>query len=68
MAVSDAGHGALSTTVSYTHLDVYKRQASSNRWDIVIKGVGGHAAQPHASVDPIIVAADMVHALSLIHI
>lgn len=40
--------------------------ASSNRWDIVIKGVGGHAAQPHASVDPIIVAADMVHALQTV--
>ncbi len=40
--------------------------ASSNRWDIVIKGVGGHAAQPHASVDPIVVAADMVHALQTV--
>ncbi|MDM9561715.1 MULTISPECIES: M20 aminoacylase family protein [Bordetella] len=37
--------------------------ASSNRWDITIRGVGGHAAQPHGAVDPIIVAADMVHAL-----
>ncbi|OZI40200.1 amidohydrolase [Bordetella genomosp. 1] len=40
--------------------------ASSNRWDIVIKGVGGHAAQPHGAVDPIIVAADMVHALQTV--
>ncbi|HYG46130.1 MAG TPA: amidohydrolase, partial [Bordetella sp.] len=37
--------------------------ASSNRWDITIRGVGGHAAQPHSAVDPIIIAADMVHAL-----
>lgn len=37
--------------------------ASSNRWDITIRGVGGHAAQPHRAVDPIVIAADMVHAL-----
>ncbi|MBV7485153.1 M20 aminoacylase family protein [Bordetella sp. BOR01] len=37
--------------------------ASSNRWDITIRGVGGHAAQPHNAVDSIIIAADMVHAL-----
>jgi amidohydrolase len=37
--------------------------ASSNRWDITIRGVGGHAAQPHNAVDPIVIAADMVHAL-----
>ena len=37
--------------------------ASSNRWDIVIRGVGGHAAQPHRAVDPIIIASEMVQAL-----
>ena len=37
--------------------------ASSNRFDIVIKGVGGHAAQPHKTVDPILIAAQMVQAL-----
>lgn len=37
--------------------------ASSNRFDIVIKGVGGHAAQPHKAVDPIIIASDMVKTL-----
>mgnify|MGYP000883645901 CR=1 FL=1 len=37
--------------------------ASSNRWDITIRGVGGHAAQPHRAVDSIVIAADMVHAL-----
>ncbi|GAB2901066.1 M20 family metallopeptidase [Paralcaligenes sp. KSB-10] len=37
--------------------------ASSNRFDIVIKGVGGHAAQPHKSVDPIMIATEMVQAL-----
>ncbi|WP_459616313.1 M20 aminoacylase family protein [Bordetella sp. 2513F-2] len=40
--------------------------ASSNRWDIVIKGVGGHAAQPHRSVDPIVIAAEMVQALQTV--
>lgn len=37
--------------------------ASSNRFDIVINGVGGHAAQPHNSVDPIMIATEMVQAL-----
>lgn len=37
--------------------------ASSNRFDIIINGVGGHAAQPHKSVDPILIAVQMVQAL-----
>ncbi|MBI3524127.1 MAG: amidohydrolase [Betaproteobacteria bacterium] len=37
--------------------------ASSSRFDIVVKGVGGHAAQPHKSVDPILIATEIVQAL-----
>lgn len=37
--------------------------ASSNRFDIVIRGTGGHAAQPHKSVDTIVIAAEMVGVL-----
>jgi hippurate hydrolase len=37
--------------------------ASSNRFDIVVKGTGGHAAQPHNAVDPIVIAAEMVQSL-----
>ncbi len=37
--------------------------ASSNRFDIVIDGVGGHAAQPHKSVDPIMIAVATVQSL-----
>jgi len=37
--------------------------ASSNRFDIRVNGVGGHAAQPHKSVDPILIAVDVVQAL-----
>lgn len=40
--------------------------ASSNRWDIVINGVGGHAAQPHRSIDPIVIAAEMVQSLQTV--
>ena len=40
--------------------------ASSNRFDIRIKGVGGHAAIPHRAVDPIVIAAEMVSALQTI--
>jgi amidohydrolase len=37
--------------------------ASSNRFDIIVRGVGGHAAQPHKSVDSIVVAAEMIGVL-----
>ncbi len=37
--------------------------ASSNRFDIIVRGTGGHAAQPHKSVDTIVIAAQMVGAL-----
>jgi len=37
--------------------------ASSNRFDIRIIGTGGHAAMPHLTVDPIVIAAELVGAL-----
>ncbi len=37
--------------------------ASTDDFDIEITGRGGHAAQPNATIDPIIVAAAMVQAL-----
>ena len=37
--------------------------ASSNRFDIIVRGTGGHAAQPHKAVDTIVVAAEMVGVL-----
>ncbi|MFT4192599.1 MAG: M20 aminoacylase family protein [Comamonas sp.] len=37
--------------------------ASSNRFDIVIKGTGGHAAMPEKVVDPIVIAAEMIGVL-----
>ncbi len=40
--------------------------ASSNRFDIVIRGVGGHAAMPQKAVDPIVIAAEMVGVLQTI--
>jgi len=40
--------------------------ASSNRFTITIKGVGGHAAQPHKTVDPIVIAAEMVGVLQTV--
>jgi hippurate hydrolase len=40
--------------------------ASSNRFDIVIRGTGGHAAMPQKAVDPIVIAAEMVGVLQTI--
>jgi amidohydrolase len=37
--------------------------ASSNRFDIFVRGVGGHAAQPHKAVDTIVVAAEIIGVL-----
>lgn len=34
--------------------------ASADEFDIVVHGIGGHAARPHASVDPIVAAAAIV--------
>lgn len=40
--------------------------ASTNPWKITIHGRGAHAAYPHRSVDPIVVAAHLVTALQTI--
>lgn len=37
--------------------------ASSNRFDIIVRGTGGHAAQPHKAVDTNVIAAEMVGVL-----
>ncbi|HEX8911824.1 MAG TPA: amidohydrolase, partial [Humisphaera sp.] len=34
--------------------------ASSNSVDIVVRGVGGHGAAPHATKDPVVIAAQLV--------
>jgi amidohydrolase len=40
--------------------------AAADRWDIRIKGRGGHAAHPHATLDPMVVGANIVMALQTI--
>jgi amidohydrolase len=40
--------------------------AATDRFDIVVKGRGGHAAQPHKTVDPVVVGAQIVGALQTI--
>jgi amidohydrolase len=40
--------------------------AASDRFDIVVKGVGSHAAFPHASRDPVVAAASIVSGLQTI--
>jgi amidohydrolase len=40
--------------------------AASDHFEVRVKGKGGHAAMPHKSVDPIVVAAQMVTALQSI--
>ncbi len=36
--------------------------ASADAFQVIIKGRGGHAAQPNQAVDPIVIAADMINA------
>lgn len=40
--------------------------AASDRFDILVRGQGGHAARPHRSVDPVVVAAQIVLSLQTI--
>jgi len=40
--------------------------AASDRFDIVVKGVGAHAAFPHVSRDPVVAAAAIVNAVQTI--
>jgi amidohydrolase len=40
--------------------------ASADTYDIVVNGRGGHAAYPHATVDPIVIGAEIVTALQTI--
>jgi hippurate hydrolase len=40
--------------------------AAADRWDLRITGKGGHAAHPHLSQDPLIVAANLVLSLQTI--
>jgi hippurate hydrolase len=37
--------------------------SSSDGVDILVRGVGGHGASPHLTVDPVVVASDLVMAL-----
>ena len=40
--------------------------AAADRWDLRITGKGGHAAHPHLSADPLVVAANLVLSLQTI--
>ncbi|MEJ7934529.1 M20 aminoacylase family protein [Sphingobium sp. AN558] len=40
--------------------------ASSDSWEMIVRGKGGHAAMPHECVDPVVVAAQIVTALQTI--
>ncbi len=40
--------------------------AAADRFDIVVRGHGGHAAHPHVSVDPIVAAAHLVTQLQTV--
>ncbi|HMN95338.1 MAG TPA: amidohydrolase [Phycisphaerales bacterium] len=40
--------------------------AASDRFEIAVRGVGGHAAWPHACRDPIVAAGAIVHAVQTI--
>jgi len=40
--------------------------AAADRWDLRITGKGGHAAHPHLSIDPLVVAANLVMSLQTI--
>lgn len=40
--------------------------ASSNSFTVYIKGKGGHAAMPHKTIDPVVIAAEMILAMQTV--
>ncbi|MGE5579142.1 MAG: M20 metallopeptidase family protein [Bacillota bacterium] len=40
--------------------------AATDRFNVVVRGKGGHGAAPHASVDPVVIAAQIIVALQTI--
>ena len=40
--------------------------AASDKFDIEIEGVGGHAAKPHETIDPVVIASQLITALQTI--
>lgn len=40
--------------------------AAADRFEIIIEGKGGHAARPHASIDPVVTASHIIVALQTI--
>ena len=40
--------------------------ASSDTWDLIVKGRGAHAAYPHLSLDPIVIGAQIVMAFQTV--
>lgn len=65
----DAGmamHVAVATDISHARTIHYSKGpafAESDGVTITIKGKGGHGAQPHTAVDPITIAASVIHNL-----
>ncbi|MGB9679096.1 MAG: M20 metallopeptidase family protein [Thermoanaerobacteraceae bacterium] len=43
-----------------------KAYASSDMFDIIVKGKSGHGAQPHKTVDPIVISAQIINSLQTI--
>jgi hippurate hydrolase len=40
--------------------------AAADRFEMVVKGKGGHAAKPHGTIDPVVIGAQIVSALQTI--
>ncbi len=59
-------HNMPGAPVGHFHLRKGPMMASSNRFDIVVRGTGGHAAMPQKAVDPIVIVAEMVGVLQTV--
>jgi amidohydrolase len=55
----------VSSHIEAGKFQVYERIAnsSSDGVDIIVRGVGGHGAAPHTTVDPVVMASELVMAL-----
>lgn len=59
-------HNAPEIPVGYIGIKSGPLMASIDHFKIKIKGVGGHGANPHLTIDPIVCAANVIQALQVI--
>ncbi|MBX3120036.1 MAG: amidohydrolase [Fimbriimonadaceae bacterium] len=59
-------HGWTTVRIGHVATRTGALMAATNTFEVTVKGVGGHAAAPNTTIDPVVVAAHIVTALQTI--